>query len=67
MPNLLPEITRVESIKILGAQIDSHLSVHEHVEMVCQTAAQALWDQHSKIAWFRSTFYLLCLPCCCTL
>ena len=57
MPNLLPEITRVESIKILGVQIDNHLSVHEHVEMVCQTAAQALYgikilkshglDQHS--------------------
>ena len=40
---LLPEIARVNSIKILGVTIDENLSVKTHVAEVCQTAAQSLY------------------------
>ena len=40
---LLPEIARVNSIKILGVTLDENLSVKTHVAEVCQTAAQSLY------------------------
>ncbi len=39
----LPEITRVNSIKILGVIVQENLSMKAHVSAVCQTAAQSLF------------------------
>ena len=39
----LPNITRVETIKILGVTIDNKLSVKDHINNVCQAAAQNLY------------------------
>ena len=39
----LPNVERVNSIKILGVTLDDKLSVKEHVNNVCQAAAQNLY------------------------
>ena len=39
----LPNVERVNSIKILGVTIDNQLSVKDHVNNVCQAAAQNLY------------------------
>ena len=42
-PPTIPGITRVNSMKILGVTLDDHLTVHSHIDNVCQSASQALY------------------------
>ena len=36
----LPEIVRVDALKMLGVTFENNLSVNKHVSNVCQAAAQ---------------------------
>ena len=39
----LPDIARVDGMKILGVYVNNNLHVNEHIDNVCQTAAQCLY------------------------
>src|SRR5271155_5213603 len=43
LPKLLTDITRVNSIKILGVTFRNDLTLHDHVSAVCESAAQSLY------------------------
>ena len=40
---LVPEIERVDSLKVLGVVIQSNFSMQEHVASMCRSAAQSLY------------------------
>src|SRR5271157_2317467 len=42
-PTLLPDITRVDTIKMLGVTVRNDLTMHDHVNDVCESAAQSLY------------------------
>ena len=41
--DLIPDIERVESIKILGVLMNGNFSMNDHVSALCQSAAQSLY------------------------
>jgi len=43
IPPTIPDIIRVEEIKILGVTFNDRLTVHTHIDNVTQTASQALY------------------------
>ena len=44
IPTLVLEIERAKSMKILGVIIQDNLSMNDHVNAVCQSASQSLYD-----------------------
>jgi len=42
MPHLLPDVARVQSMKVLGVKINSNLSVLDHVNSITRSSAQTI-------------------------
>ena len=52
LPKLLTDITRVDSIKILGVTVGNDLTLLDPVSAVCEFAAQSLYAvKLLKISW----------------